>query len=121
MARAADLKDDLIIAALLEQRTVTAASKQCGVSTNVIYRRLKMPEFCKKYAAASRDLLKKHTAALQCYTGEAIETLAEIMKDTDNPPQTRVNAAAELLRSSLKFTETVDLLGEIEELENMQL
>jgi hypothetical protein len=121
MARAADLKDDLIIAALLEQRTVTAASAQCGVSTNVIYRKLKSPAFSKKYAAASRALLKKHTAQLQCFAGEAIETLAEVMRDKDNPPQTRVNAAAEILRSCGKFTETVDLIGEIEELENMQL
>lgn len=119
--KAAEIKDDIIIAALLEAGNVTAASKIANVSTNVIYRRLKKPEFNQRYIAASRDVLKAHTAALQCITGEAIQTLAEIMTDPENPPTVRVSAAAEILRNSLKFTETVDLIGQLEELENMQL
>ena len=121
MARAADLKDEKIIAALLSTNNVREAAKVCGVSKDTIYRRLQKPEFNKKYMAASRDLLKAHTAQLQCFTGEAIETLAEIMKDKINAPTVRVSAAAEILRCSLKFTETMDLLAQLEELENMQL
>jgi uncharacterized membrane protein len=118
MAKAAELKDEKIIAALLECGNVTAASKKCGVSTSVIYRRLKKPDFAKQYATASRDLLKAHTAALQCATGEAIQTLRDIMTDKQNAPSVRASAAAELLRNSLKFTETVDLINEIEALES---
>lgn len=118
MAKAAELKDEKIIAALLDTGSVTAASKICGVTTHLIYRRLKQPEFAKKYAAASRELLKTHTAALQCATGEAIQALREIVADKLIAPSVRASAAAELMRNSLKFTEVVDLLGEIEALES---
>ena len=47
----------------------------------------------------------------------AADTLATIMQDKDAPAQTRVNAAAEILRQNVKYTEITDILEQLRELE----
>jgi hypothetical protein len=49
--------------------------------------------------------------------GEAIATMVEVMADKSNSPQTRVNAADNILRHGVKLTETVDILEKLRELE----
>lgn len=87
------------------------------MAKSTLYERLKNPEFATKYRAACRDLLKGHTAALQAHMGQAIETMVEVMADKSNSPQTRVNAADNILRHGVKLTETVDILERLKELE----
>ena len=47
----------------------------------------------------------------------AADTLATIMQDKDAPAQTRVSAAAEILRQNVKYTEITDVLKQLSELE----
>lgn len=117
MATAAERKDERVIAALLTSPTVKAASEQCGVSERQIYARLNKPAFHERYDKARHDLLDHATAQLQGRTGEAVETMAEVMNDPKNPPQTRLNAADAIIRNGLKLTEQADILQRLDALE----
>lgn len=110
-------KDEKIIAALIANPTVRAASDACGVSETQIYARMRNPEFKSRYDEARRDLLKSNTAALQSHLAGAIETMWQICADTETAPQVRLNAADAIIRNSLKLTEQLDILSRLEELE----
>lgn len=113
----AKAKDEAIIAALLSNATVRAASAACGVSERVIYTRLKEPEFKARYDKARLELLEQHSNRLQQHIGSAIEEMAAIATDKENSAQVRLNASEAIIRTSLKLTEQVDILQRIEKLE----
>ena len=54
---------------------------------------------------------------LQATARDAAITLAQIMRDERAPAQIRVNAAAEVLRQNVKYTEQIDILEQLRELE----
>lgn len=116
MGIAADRKDDLVLAALLANPTIKAASQACGVSEKQIRVRLGQPAFKKKYDTARRELLEQTTAYVQGALTEAIDKLLSIMRDPDASPQVQVNAATALVRTFLKLSETTYILAEIEEI-----
>ena len=116
MGIAADRKDDLVLAALLANPTIKAASQACGVSEKQIRVRLGPPAFKKKYDTARRELLEQTTAYVQGALTEAIDKLLSIMRDPDASPQTQVNAASALVRTFLKLNENCYILNQIEEI-----
>jgi hypothetical protein len=116
MGIAADRKDDLVLAALLANPTIKAASQACGVSERQIRVRLGQPAFKKKYDTARRELLEQTTAYVQGALTEAIDKLLSIMRDPDASPQTQVNAASALVRTFLKLNENCYILNQIEEI-----
>lgn len=116
MGIAADRKDDLVLAALLANPTIKAASAACGVSEKQIRVRLGQPAFKKKYDTARRELLEQTTAYVQGALTEAIDKLLSIMRDPDASPQTQVNAASALVRTFLKLNENCYILNQIEEI-----
>lgn len=59
---------------------------------------------------AARNVLQERAHA-------AADTLATIMQDADAPAQTRVSAAAEILRQTVKYTEITDIMQQLDELE----
>ena len=103
--------------ALLSTATVTQAARESGLSPNTIYKRLKDPEFSKRYYMARLEMLKSHVAELHGYLGGAIDTLGQIMENKDVPPQTRLNAAESIIRNCLKLTEQADIMDRLESLE----
>jgi hypothetical protein len=48
---------------------------------------------------------------------KAVDTIRGIMEDTDSAPQVRLNASALISQNCLKYTEQIDILSRIEELE----
>ena len=115
MGKSAD-RDDLVIAALIANPTIKAASAACGVSETQIRVRLRKPAFKKKYDTARRELLEQTTAYVQGALTEAIDKLLSIMRDPDASPQTQVNAASALVRTFLKLNENCYILNQIEEI-----
>lgn len=112
-------KDEIIIAALIANPTIKAASAACGVSETTIYERKRKPEFKEKYDAARLELMEQNSAKLQHHIGKAIDEMAAIL---DYPldvasPQVRLNAAEGIIRNSLKLTEQMDILKRLEKLE----
>lgn len=111
--------DDRIILALLSAPTVREAAAAAGVSERTVYARLKEPAFNQKLAEARREMWRGHAVALQGQLGKAISTISRIMCDTDAPPQVRLNASAEIIRSSMKMTELVDVVERVNALEKV--
>ena len=114
------LTDEAIVAALIECGSIkgAAASLQCTART--LYERMKKPEFKKIYTQAKGDILKTATAKLQGKLCGAIDTLTEIMKDTEAPKQTRANCAVSVLQYGAKFTEATDIIERLEAIEEAQ-
>lgn len=102
---------------MITQPSVAQASKACGLSETQIYARLKEPEFAKQYKEARRGLLSACAAAMQSQLGEAVQIMAEIMKNEAVAAQTRLAAAESIVRNSLKLNERTDFEERLEAIE----
>ena len=71
----------------------------------------------RKYNEARRERTEAARNVLQERAHAAADTLATIMQDADAPAQTRVSAAAEILRQTVKYTEITDIMQQLDELE----
>lgn len=109
--------DETIIDALLISATVRSAAAKLGINEQTIYRRKKDPEFMQKYNEARRERTEAARNMLQERAHAAADTLATIMRDKNAPAQTRVSAAAEILRQTVKYTEVMDIMRQLDELE----
>ena len=102
------IRDETIIEALLISATVRSAAAKLEINEQTIYRRKRDPEFMQKYNEARRERTEAARNVLQERAHAAADTLATIMQDADAPAQTRVSAAAEILRQTVKYTEITD-------------
>ena len=97
------IRDETIIDALLISATVRSAAAKLEINEQTIYRRKRDPEFMQKYNEARRERTEAARNVLQERAHAAADTLATIMQDADAPAQTRVSAAAEILRQTVKY------------------
>lgn len=111
------ISDESIIAALLTSSTRVEAAKILGISTETLYKRMKKDTFRIRYRKAKDDVVSEAIASLQSRMNDAISTAANIMNDTENAPQIRLNAADTILRYATKLTEMVEIVERIEALE----
>lgn len=114
------LTDEAIIAALIAEGSIKGAAASLECTTRTLYERMKKPEFKALYSQAKGDILKTATAKLQGNLCGAIDTLTEIMKDTEAPKQTRANCAVSVLQYGAKFTEATDIIERLEAIEEAQ-
>lgn len=108
-----------IIAALLSTTTITEAAEIAGVSAKTIHARLKDENFKNELDKARRELWKGYATSLQGRLGRAIQTISEIMDNEEAPPQVRLNASAEIIRSGMRITELVDVVERVDALEKI--
>ena len=108
------IRDETIIDALLISATVRSAAAKLGINEQTIFRRRHDPDFMQKYNEARRERTEAARNMLQERAHAAADTL---MRDKNAPAQTRVSAAAEILRQTLKYTEVMDIMQRIDELE----
>lgn len=111
------VKNDKIIIALLENPTITAASKASGISEATIYRRLAEPDFKKAYDARRRQVVEVACGALQNRLSEAVDALSDIMNDGKASKMARAQAARTVLEYGIKTLETLDILPRLEALQ----
>ena len=111
------IRDETIIDALLISATVRSAAVKLGINEQTIYRRKRDPEFMQKYNEACRERTVAARNILQERAHAAADTLATIMRDINAPAQTRVSAAAEILRQAIKYTEITDIMQQLDALE----
>ncbi len=107
-----------VLTALLANPTVTAAASVAGVSTPTVYRMMADPEFREALDGARRQLLHQSFAVLQAGMGKAIQTLTDVMDDSESPASSKVSAARVLLECSFKAVEVMDIKTKLEELED---
>ena len=110
-------KQEKAIGALLSQPTMEEAAEAAGVNRATIFRWLQQEEFQTAYTQVRRESVKHAIARLQNRSSEAVEVLAEIMKDEMNAPSARVSAAKAIIEYSIKAVEVEDLAKRLAELE----
>lgn len=102
-------KKEQAIAALLLEPTIPEAAKSIKVHERTLWRWLKNPSFKKAYQKARFEVVSQAIAQLQKVTGEAVQTLREIINDHDAPADARVRAAQVIMTMAFKGIETEDL------------
>ncbi len=110
-------KDELIIAALISNSSLRAASAACGVGETQIRKRLRDADFKERYDQERRELLRQNTTALQGHVSKAISVIAGVMNSKTANEQTKLNAAEAIIRNSLKLTEQTEILERLDKLE----
>ncbi|QDU23607.1 hypothetical protein [Urbifossiella limnaea] len=116
MAAQRKKNDDAVVLALACGATVEAAAKQGGVSERTVYTRLRDPEFQKRVKEARTDLVRRSAGLLSAASGEAVQTLLALMKESA-PPSVRLGAAKAVLELGIKVRELAELEAELRELE----
>jgi|SRR5437764_7033234 len=110
-------KQEQTIAALLTCDSITAAVAGCGVAEATIHRWLKDVTFQTAYREARRAVVQHAITQVQRATGEAVETLRNVMQDSESPASARVSAAKAILETAVKGIEIDDLEARIATLE----
>lgn len=112
-------KDEQILTALLSCGNIKDASIAAGVSHTTVYKRLSDKDFKAEYDRRRTTALNEACNTLQATLTKAVDTIREIMENTDTAPQIRLNASALLLQNCLKYTEQVNILSRLDELEKI--
>jgi transposase-like protein len=110
-------KKEQAIAALLTQRNVEEAARATGIGTQTLLRWLKIPEFCKEYLKARREVVQQTIARLQQATGAAGTVALKLMTDPNVPAAVRLRAAEFVFDRSIKGIEIEDVDARLSELE----
>lgn len=103
--------------ALIAEDTVEKAAKAAGIGRNSMYRYLRDPEFDRELKKAKRQLVNRAILRLQQSCGDASRALAEIARDKEAPPSSRVSAAKEILSNALKAIELEEVQERLESIE----
>lgn len=94
--------DEAILAAVLAAPTPTQAAARLGVSAETVRARLKDPELRAAIREHRLQALEAATARLAEYTGQAVETLVELMADSGPEDSVRLAAAGRVLEMAAK-------------------
>jgi len=105
------------IEALLTTDTIEKAAQKTCVTRKTLYRWLKEDFFVKELNQAKRQLVQQGILRLQRATKDAVKTLLEICKDKDAPASSRVSAAREILKNTLKSIELEEIENRLKALE----
>lgn len=112
-------KQELAIISLLMEPTITMAAEKTGVSEATLWRWTQQEQFQAAYREAKRQAVAQAIARLQQVSSEAVNTLREVMLDTDAKDTARVTAAKTVLEMTLKAVEIEDLAQRMDSLERM--
>lgn len=105
------------IAALLTKKSIQKAAKSVEIGEATLHRWLLDEEFQEVYRHAKQEIVGHAISRLQNATGEAVDTLTEIIRDKNKPPSTRVTASRVILEYSLKAVEIEDLQARVDKIE----
>lgn len=110
-------KRELLLAALLSCMTVREAAATAGMSESAVYAWLKKDDFKAELDRRRSEIVTDTKNYLQSRLREVTDTILRIMNDPDAPPQTRLNAASEAFRNTMKLIEAGDILSRLDALE----
>lgn len=105
MAKEKAISDEQIIAALLNHGTIKAAACAVGMSERALYERMSKGEFQALYKAAKADLIRAAVLNINRQLQAAIDTVVDVMQDTENNPAVRLQAAQTILNNAGKFAQ----------------
>lgn len=114
------LNDEKILGALLAAGSVRKASKIAECSETTIRTRLNDDEFRQRYEQAKSMVLSEACDAISARLTCAIDTLCDILKNTENAASVRVSACDSLLRHGLRYVEVANILARLDAIEKAQ-
>lgn len=120
-AKGSAVSNEEIIAALLSCPTRKAAAEAVGIGERTIYDRMQEKDFKEQYKTARAEILRGTVVALTRHMGEAVETIADIMKDQTAAPATRLQAAQAILTTGGRYIERLQQADSIAEAERDRL
>lgn len=104
-------RQEMVVLALLESRTVAAAAKKLNVSERQLYRHLADPKFAAAYARGRKEAFSNAMSAISPLATEAVATLRAALKSRD--VSARIRAAKVILDRAFTGIAISDLAGEI--------
>ena len=113
-------KQEQAVAALCTNQSVTQAADSIGMNRATLYRWMDQEVFNNAYRAARRKTFGHAIAMTQRYSAQAVNQLAKIMMDEENPASSRVQAATTILRFGREGVELDDLAARVEAIERLQ-
>lgn len=111
--------DNQLISALLSCPTIKLASESVGLSEQAVYSRLRKPDFREKLQNARTTQFQVVSSKLENANFKALDTLINILDDSETSAGIKVKASQTLLDLSLKNREQIDVISRIENLEEM--
>ena len=113
-------KQDQAITALVTCPSITEAAAHCELAEVTLRRWLKQDGFQAAYREARRAVVQHAIVQVQQATGDAVETLRNVMQAPEAPASARVSAARVVLETAVKAVELEDLEQRIVALEMQQ-
>ena len=110
-------KQEKALMALLTESTIKQAADKTGIGETTLYRWLQEEAFDRAYRNARKRALTQTITKLQQTTTSAVETLKNVMEDSESPASSRVSAAKTILELAFKGYELDDLAAKVEEME----
>lgn len=110
------LWDNLLESFLLDDNTTRIAKKH-NISRSTVLKYKEDQDFKKELAKKRTETLIENTYRLQKCMYNAVYVVNDIMTNEDNSPQVRLNAAQTILSQAKGWTETVDIINHVNELE----
>jgi hypothetical protein len=107
--------DDSLLVALAAGRTVEEAARQAGLSERTAFRRLAVPGFRQRVAAARAEMVEKALGRMADSMSAAADTLRQLL--TANGDNVKLGAARALLELTVKLRESVELEARLQSLE----
>jgi len=111
---------ELLLNVLLVCPTVREAARVANCAESAIYAWLKKPDFKSELDMRRAEMVTDTKNYLQSRLRETTDVIFNIMNDSEASPQTRLNAASEAFRNTLKLIETSDILNRLDALEVAQ-
>ncbi len=111
--------DNQLISALLSCPTIKSASESVGLSEQAVYSRLRKPAFRAQLQNARDNQFQVISSKLEDANFKALDTLINILDDSEVSAGIKVKASQTLLDLSLKNREQIDVISRIENLEEM--
>lgn len=112
-------EDQVALAASMGRRH-RAIAEDVGLSERQIRRILERPEVRAKVAGLRAEALERAAGRLSDLAGEAVDTLAELMRAKDSQDTVRLAAARAILATVLPVQDAVDVAARLDALEQAQ-
>lgn len=111
-------RDERVALAVAQGAPLTVAAQLSGAGRRTVYDIVRKPEVVARIAEIRRALLAEALSRLTALAGEAVETMAELMRDRsgDVAPAVRLWASQAVLSQTLRLAEHVHLSDELAEL-----
>ena len=107
------------MAALLSSDTQAEAAGKCGLSDRALRGYLADPAFNAEYQRRKRQLVSDATRQIQASYQSAIRALRGIVESDTSSAGEKISAARALLEYGLRFTDTNDIMTQLEDMERL--